>query len=664
MKLHHLLLLAALSTLLIGGASAANQLVTWPNEGTTGGCDASCTLEDAINDVGAGETIWFQPNVTVIERTGTLAISKDVTIDGNWSVTIQKKDGAGDFRGLTTSGNVIVDELWVRNFTLGGVLADAGTFTNQGNITGNSGDIVGGGIRGADGVPIVNRGSIHGNSATGSGGGMYGKGAAATNHGTITENQAPFGAGMFSESPGNTLTNFGNVSRNTASTRGGGMYATSSIITNHGMVYGNTAQVAGGISVDVGSTGINHGSITANQATGNMASDGGGVYTRTAIKFTNYGTITGNHAARDGGGVAAVFAVPMANHGTITGNTAGDEGGGLYANGVTHLVNGTIHGNQATGGDANQRLAKTTQLTGTGGAGSLTATNQSALTASTSYRVGLLLGTDCSPGGVGETGATKYLSNATTSTNSTGALTHTFNGLSAGTYVVQLHEMSGDSVSDSHVYSECVTVTAAPTGPATGSKSEARCPITQVHAKTFPPDTRHEVTFCRNNPIHSATFHYDHSAAPRVTTYQYEPGDLPDVPPEGWVASSYGLELTVSPSPSDGSITFKVPAEDVAGLDPSRLVVVHFNEGEWNAVATTIVDDPSSTLLVTMDLTGLSYSPFWLMEAPESLVDADLSSDSSSEPSDESVAVPGPNAFALLLGLTIAATIRSRRALR
>jgi Fibronectin type III domain/FG-GAP repeat len=144
------------------------------------------------------------------------------------------------------------------------------------------------------------------------------------------------------------------ISGNTATSAGGGVFATGGTIStfSFSQISNNTSSDGGGLDIAASSV------VTLSQSTvsGNSASiDGGGVY-NTATFDLNRSTVSGNTAAVGNGG--GIFSdSPLATNltvinSTVTGNGATiGAGGGIYSNDTgAVLVNSTIALNQAAGG--------------------------------------------------------------------------------------------------------------------------------------------------------------------------------------------------------------------------------------------------------------------------------------------------------------------------
>jgi CSLREA domain-containing protein len=169
------------------------------------------------------------------------------------------------------------------------------------------------------------------------------------------------------------------VSANTAA-NGGGIHNAGTMTIDNSTIQGNTASTGGGIN--------NAGTLTITNSTisGNAANTGGGINNTGTLSVFNT-TLHGNSAGSGGGLANASPGVATLTNATIAANkmtSAFGSGGGLrVTSGTVALYNSIVAGNTKGSGlwtaadDVSGLLsgASASNLFGTGGSGSLTATN-------------------------------------------------------------------------------------------------------------------------------------------------------------------------------------------------------------------------------------------------------------------------------------------------
>ena len=166
---------------------------------------------DADNDGNANDTITFDPSLsgsTITLALGTLALTSDVTIDGDLNddgvsdITVDGDDavavftvsgGSSAFEGLTITGGYTDDTASGAGIA---VFGGASLALTDSAVTGNNAGYFGGGIFVGSGSSLLAADStISGNtSAFGSGGGVYSAGSLTLLNTTVSDNQAS-GAG-------------------------------------------------------------------------------------------------------------------------------------------------------------------------------------------------------------------------------------------------------------------------------------------------------------------------------------------------------------------------------------------------------------------------------------------------------------------------------------
>ena len=307
------------ATFVVNNNGDASDVV--PGDGTceTATGNGICTLRAAVaeaNALAGTDIINIDPAITLIQVSGQISITSDMTINGNFpsSPTIQ------NIAPVSTTSRV----LNITNFL---VNLNRLTITG-GNVTGN-----GGGIQNVGTLTITSC-VIEGNNANGAGG--TGGGIRSTNTLTIMNS-----------------TISGNAS--IASTSGGLSFAGSNLTIAHTMIFGNGAFGNGGgmnISATV-SVAINNSTISNNTA---GASSGGMFANRGTITNTTISNNTANGAlATDGGGglriQAGVNSVSLTSC-TITANSApnsttGARSGIWHETGTLNITNSIIAANVA-----------------------------------------------------------------------------------------------------------------------------------------------------------------------------------------------------------------------------------------------------------------------------------------------------------------------------
>jgi CSLREA domain-containing protein len=334
-----LVTLVVLSFLLVAPlpVQAATLVVTKGMDTDDGTCNADCSLREAIIAASAGDTITFANDVATVTLTSAqLTIDKDLTIDGDTGVTIQRDAGTTtEFRIFAVTGSDTE------------VTLDSLTITN-GFATGTFPENNGGGIFNEGTLEIISS-TLAGNEA-GFGGGIYNNGTLTVTSSTFSGNSASSGGGIFNNIGTLTVTS-STFSGNTASDDGG---AISNVLRPleivNSTLSGNEAELGGGI--------FNGGTLTVINSTlsGNEAELGGGIYN--GRLFTNIfgtleianSTLTGNSASSGGGGIFNEGNSDMTvTDSTLTGNSASSGGGGIFNEGTVTVTSSTLSGNRVAG---------------------------------------------------------------------------------------------------------------------------------------------------------------------------------------------------------------------------------------------------------------------------------------------------------------------------
>jgi predicted outer membrane repeat protein len=281
-----------------------------PGPGTGTWYDPFCSIQDAIDAVTDGQTVFV--------ATGTYY--ETVSFKGK-AITLRSIEGAGettiDGMGLDTVVECVHDE-------------GPDTVLQGFTITGGHADLGGGMFNRSDSSPTVRSCVFHRNTASESGGGMYNRGGAPTIIDcTFSENAATIsGGGMYNWHGSPTIIDC-TFSEN-AATIGGGIY------NQHGSpaiinctFHENDATAADGAGM------FNEGAspeIVGCTFSGNSAMHGGGgIYSRHGTPAISDCTFHANNATDKGGGMANNNSSPIITNCIFTGNTAGDQGGGVYS---------------------------------------------------------------------------------------------------------------------------------------------------------------------------------------------------------------------------------------------------------------------------------------------------------------------------------------------
>ncbi len=374
-------------TNLIGASATNNGIVdSLANAGTftnSGNITGSVTSNDTLTSTGRiGGTLGVDGGSATIGANGQVVGESTVnagelTVGGtvagvanNATLTVQQGGSAGSVNnlfGASATNNGIVSSL-----------ANAGTFTNSGNITGNAttnGTLTStgriGGTLGVDGgsATIGALGQVAGSTTVTAGTlDVSGTVASVTNNATLTVQQGGTAESVTNQI-GATATNNGTV----ASLANAGTFTNSGAITGNATTdgtlsgsgsIGGTLEVAGG-NATIGSGGQVLGATTV--STGTLQVDG------TLADVSNSDTLTINQ----GGGAGAVTNLSTAtNNGTVASLTnlgiftnSGNITGGVTTNGTltsTGRIGGTlgINGGTATIGAEGQVVGSSTVTVG------------------------------------------------------------------------------------------------------------------------------------------------------------------------------------------------------------------------------------------------------------------------------------------------------------
>lgn len=346
-------------------------LITGNQSGTSGAglrCGNACQVTISGGTISDNYAATYGGGVYA--SNGTMEITKDTLITGNKAGTAGggvcfNNSIVGKISGGTISNNFAPNA--------GGVIVQTATDLEEkayvemsgGLVTGNTGNVSGGGIYTVNSAFKLSGGRISGNKVNKSQGGglLLNKSDSTITGGTITGNSAPKDGGGLYISGGTAKIENVTISANTSKTSGGGFGATgkAAVTMNGGLVTGNRAGNAAGVIIQGQSRlTMNGGSVTNNVA----EMSGGGMYINNKSFFTmNGGTFSGNRA-NHGGALYVSKSTADLNGGLMTGNQVAKYAAGAYLHTSTvtmgkNLVLEKGHADSYSGG----MYATTCQLT-------------------------------------------------------------------------------------------------------------------------------------------------------------------------------------------------------------------------------------------------------------------------------------------------------------
>ncbi|MGI8855645.1 MAG: beta strand repeat-containing protein [Thermomicrobiales bacterium] len=232
------------------------------------------TLRGMIGSAGVGDTIVFDQNctITLATGTGTLTLTKQVTIDGTGR-TVTVDGGCTLNGGVCTSGGVEVFQV------------NSGVTASLSNLTIQHGNNIGGaGIANLGTLSVTNSTISDNNGTSGPGGGIF-NGINSTlrvTNSTISRNSAVQGGGIGIDSGGTVAMTNSTLSGNTATSDGGGIFVNGGTVTvTNSTLSGNSAGGggAGGIGRAGGTITLTNTIVAANTTTGNAPDLGGAIAT-------------------------------------------------------------------------------------------------------------------------------------------------------------------------------------------------------------------------------------------------------------------------------------------------------------------------------------------------------------------------------------------------
>jgi fibronectin-binding autotransporter adhesin len=322
-----------------------------------GTCDSDCTLREAINYAGSGDTISFASGLaggTIALSLGQLTLSQNVTIDASAlasPITISGNNGARVF-DVNTPG--VYAALIGLTITKGLSNQGSGIYNYQGTVTvttctvsnNDAGDPGtpgrGGGIYNYQGKMTVTNSTFSGNRAysfsgtPGHGGGIF------NDSGTVTVTKSTF-SGNHTDDPG----------------QGGGIYNLSGTLTVTNSTFSSNSGGRGGGILNWQSTAT----VTNSTFSGNVATPwfGGGIYnggTGSSLTVTN-STLSANSADYNPNGGGGLFGGAITLYNTIVANS---PSGGNCSNAVTDGGNNIDSGTTCGWGAANGSMSNTDPL--------------------------------------------------------------------------------------------------------------------------------------------------------------------------------------------------------------------------------------------------------------------------------------------------------------
>lgn len=325
-------------------------------------CKSGCaysSIQAAIGDSLTGDTVLvhdgtYGENITFSGKAITVrSVNGAATtiIDGKGAgavATFNNNEGAGSvLEGLTLTNGY-------RTYG-GGIDCEYASPTITGCIVRDNAATYGGGIWLSNSSPRITDTTIRGNTAD-YGGGMYPSDSSPViERSVISGNEAAIsGGGIYcSQSDYSTEIYNTTISGNTASD-GGGIYVRSAYpVITYSTISGNTADSEGGGIYYTGSD-AEDAYIRNTLITGNTAAYGGGVYCVNSSVWIERSVISRNHASMGGGGIN-YYSTPLCRitNSTVSGNSADGVGGGIACSGSSPSIsNTTLSGNRSESGGA------------------------------------------------------------------------------------------------------------------------------------------------------------------------------------------------------------------------------------------------------------------------------------------------------------------------
>ena len=370
---HAFALMAFLTALLavtpVTPAYAATLTVNTLVDENDGSCvDGDCSLRDALQVAGSGDTINFSVTGTIL-LSGQLNITKPVTIDGPGSALLTI-DGNDTHQVLFINGGAINVNISGLTITGGYTVSNGAGIDNQWGllslddmvITNNRTDSLyskGGGINAASGSLTITNSHVTFNQSD-IGSGIICAGCVLTitntdisnNNDVDTHQDYTYGGGLIVSNASNATISGVTISGNTAGAAGGVYFSESTFNIQDSVISMNTAdQESGGGIFAYNSSGT----ITDSAIIANTGFTDGGVSLYTAFADTvemNNVTIYGNQAtgpATTGGGIyVSALMTASLNNVTVANNSSVEAGAGIFASGTVNLGNSIVADNAST----------------------------------------------------------------------------------------------------------------------------------------------------------------------------------------------------------------------------------------------------------------------------------------------------------------------------
>ena len=255
---------------------------------------------------------------------------------------------SSDIGGISNNGVFLMydGEISGNSAIEGGGVFNRGTFTMLGGkISGNNAWNQGGGVYNEDTFEMLG-GEISDNTAA-TGGGIYNWGGATSIEYKYTSSNTKEFGGYGNQYSGSFTLSGGVISGNTAG-RGGGVENQGVFIMSGGVISDNTATGSGG-GVSNGQTIVSGNfEMSGGEISANTAEKGGGVYNffYSIVSLMGSGVISDNTAELCGG--VCIDGDFNMSGGMISGNIASNGGGVYLGNGIFKLSGGEISKNTAT----------------------------------------------------------------------------------------------------------------------------------------------------------------------------------------------------------------------------------------------------------------------------------------------------------------------------
>ena len=319
--------------------SAATWTVTKIADTDDNVCNADCSLREAVAASQNSDVINFHPNLagTQITLTGSISISKSITINGNKKIRISGNDTVRIF-GIGGNASVKMNNLDLGNAYInnqpspwtgvGGAIFVVYASLELDNcyIHNSSSYSSGAGIAVVDSVLVVNNSLIAANKANAGGGGIFAHSSRVKIDNTrFNLNSAAASGGGLAIMGGTLEMTDSSVYKSSSGTGGGAMYLygddTSVFTVKDSAIHNNNSKTAGGVYLTGGKMNLINSTLSNNQAT---AGSGGGLVSDGDAFLRNV-TVTMNKASGDAGGVDSISGDVNFGNTVIAGNLSGNN---------------------------------------------------------------------------------------------------------------------------------------------------------------------------------------------------------------------------------------------------------------------------------------------------------------------------------------------------